>query len=194
MKDKILMIVFVLVLGSILTTALVAVNFLTTPIIVRNEQTTTRSSILRALSIEFDAAQVEETFAQNVEQRQAEGMTYYVAKDSSVAFPYSGSGLWGPIEGIIAVQPGFQRLKAVTIIRQEETPGLGSRVTESSYLRQFAGKRFADGLKMVQPGRADADNEIDSITGATMTSDAFVTILNRSLQQAMPSIRRGESQ
>ena len=194
MKDKILMIVFVLALGSILTTALVAVNYFTTPVIQRNEQITTESSILKALNIEFEPGEVQETFAEQVQSRQAEGLTYYVARDSSIAFPYSGSGLWGPIEGIIAVQPGFQRIKAVTIIRQEETPGLGSRVAEASYLGQFAGKLFADGLKLVQPGRSAADNQIDSITGATMTSDAFVSIVNRNLEEAVPAIRRGESQ
>ncbi|UCF99051.1 MAG: FMN-binding protein [Spirochaetaceae bacterium] len=194
MKDKILMIVFVLVLGSILTTALVTVNFFTTPVIEKNEQIATKSSILKALNIIFDADSVEEIFAENVEQRQEEGTIYYVTADSNIAFSYSGSGLWGPIEGIIAVQPDFETLKGITIIRQEETPGLGSRITEADYLAQFEGKRFAEGLKLVQPGRGSADNEIDSITGATMTSDAFISILNENLQVTMPAIRQGENQ
>ena len=47
---------------------------------------------------------------------------------------------------------------------------------------------------MVQPGRADADNEIDSITGATMTSDAFISIINANLEALMPVIRQGDGQ
>ena len=194
MKDKILMIVFVLVLGSILTAALVAVNHLTTPVIEKNEEIATKSSILRALNIPFDSQNVEEVFAGNVEQRQQNGTTYYLTKEDTIAFPYSGSGLWGPIEGIIAIQPDFQRLKGITIIRQEETPGLGSRIAEAAYLAQFENKRFTEGLEMVQPGRADADNEIDSITGATMTSDAFISIINANLEALMPVIRQGEGQ
>ena len=134
MKDKILMIVFVLVLGSILTAALVAVNFYTTPVIEKNEEIATKSSILKALNISFKQDTVEDIFAGNVEEKQQEGTTYYVAKDRNIAFPYSGSGLWGPIEGIIAVQPDFETLKGITIIRQEETPGLGSRIGEAPYL------------------------------------------------------------
>jgi Na+-transporting NADH:ubiquinone oxidoreductase subunit C len=192
MKDKILMIVFVLVLGSILTAALVAVNYATTPVIVRNEEIATKSSILRALNIRFDPQSAEETFAGNVEEKQRNGTTYYVTKENTIAFPYSGSGLWGPIEGIIAIQPDFERLKGITIIRQEETPGLGSRITEAEYLAQFQGKRFGEGLKLVQPGRGSRDDEIDSITGATMTADAFISIINENLEEVMPVIREGE--
>jgi len=194
MKDKILMVVFVLVLGSILTSALVAVNYFTTPVIEKNEETATKSSVLKALNIRFDPQKVEETFEDNVRVKQQNGTTYYIAKDGTVAFPYSGSGLWGPIDGIIAVQPDFQRLKGITIIRQEETPGLGSRITESDYLAQFRDKRFARGLKLVQPGRSSQDNEIDSITGATMTSNAFISIINKNLEEHVPAIKQGEGQ
>lgn len=194
MKDKILMIVFVLVLGSILTAALVAVNHVTTPVIEKNEEIATKSSILKALNIPFNQGEVEQIFADNVDEKQKDGITYYVAKDNNIAFPYSGSGLWGPIEGIIAVQPDFERLQGITIIRQEETPGLGSRIGEAPYLAQFEGKRFSDGLKLVQPGRSIRDNQIDSITGATMTSNAFIAILNDNLQEVMPAVKQGESQ
>jgi len=194
MKDKILMIVFVLVLGSILTAALVAVNYLTTPVIEKNEEIAIKSSILKALSISFEPDEVEETFSNNVERRQQNGTTYYVAEDGDIAFPYSGSGLWGPIEGVIAIQPNFETLEGITISRQEETPGLGSRITEAEYLAQFEGKRFTEGLKLVQPGRSSADNEVDSITGATMTTDAFVKILNENLRETVPAIAEGETQ
>jgi Na+-transporting NADH:ubiquinone oxidoreductase subunit C len=190
-KDKILMIVFILVLGTILTSALVAVNYYTTPVIVKNEEIATKSSILRAFGISFDPSTVEEVFAGNVKKREQNGTTYYVAENGDIAFPYSGPGLWGPIEGIIAIQPDFQTLEGVTISRQEETPGLGSRITEPQYLAQFEGKRFTGGLKLVQPGRASADNEIDSITGATMTSDAFIKILNENIRKTVPEIADG---
>jgi Na+-transporting NADH:ubiquinone oxidoreductase subunit C len=192
MKDKILMIVFVLVLGSILTAALVAVNYVTTPVIEKNEEIATKSSILEALSISFDPGEVEQVFENNVEQRERNGTTYYVSEDGDIAFPYSGSGLWGPIEGIIAIQPNFETLEGITISRQEETPGLGSRITEPQYLAQFQGKRFTEELKLVQPGRSSADNEVDSITGATMTTDAFVKILNDNIRETVPAIEEGE--
>jgi Na+-transporting NADH:ubiquinone oxidoreductase subunit C len=180
------------VLGSILTAALVAVAAYTTPIIQRNEALETKKSILAALEIPYQEDNVEEVFAAGVQEKKADGTTYYVSDNGDIAFPYSGPGLWGPIEGILAIGPQFETLTGVTIIRQEETPGLGSRIGEQSYLDQFKAKRFTDGLRLVTPGRSQADNEIDSITGATLSSDAFIGILNNALKSKVPVIKQGE--
>lgn len=194
MRAKILMVVFVLVLGTILTAALVAVNYLTTPVIQKNEELTIKSHVLHALGIEFSEDAVEQLFGQNIEEKQLRGKTYYLAKDKNIAFAFSGSGLWGPINGIIAVKPDLTTLKAITIIHQEETPGLGSRITEKPYLDQFHEKNIGSGLKLVPPGKASQPNEIDGITGATMTSNAFIAILNGNLKEYLPAIREGEKQ
>ena len=194
MKSRIMMIVFILVLGSILTAALVAVASYTTPIIQRNEALETRKSILEALEIPFGEDDVEEVFAGNVREKKADGIPYYAARSGDIAFDYAGPGLWGPIEGIIAVGPRFEALTGITIIRQEETPGLGSRIGESAYLDQFKARRFAGGLRLVAPGRSQADNEIDSITGATLSANAFIEILNDALERKVPVIQQGELQ
>ncbi len=192
MKDKIMMLVFVLVLGTILTGILVAVNWYTTPVISRNEQREIQASILEALDIPFPEGEQERVFAGSVQTRQAGGKTYYVAGEQGVAFPYSGSGLWGPINGIVALNPDLATLKGVTIIHQEETPGLGSRITEAAYLDQFRNKDFSSGLKLTPPGKAKANNEIDAITGATLSPKAFLDILNANLRGTVPAIREGE--
>jgi Na+-transporting NADH:ubiquinone oxidoreductase subunit C len=194
MKDKIMMLVFVLVLGTILTGVLVAVNFYTTPVIHKNEQHELEVNVLKALGIPFGEGQVGETFARSVKAKESGGKTYYVADGSGLAFAYSGSGLWGPINGIVAINPDLSTLKGVTIIHQEETPGLGSRITEQSYLDQFRGKDFTAGLKLVPPGKSRKNNEIDAITGATLTPKAFLQILNTSLASEVPAIREGEKQ
>ncbi len=192
MKDKIMMLVFVLVLGTILTGILVAVNWYTTPVISRNEQREIQAGVLRALGIPFAEGEEERVFAGSVQARQAGGKTYYVADGAGIAFPYSGSGLWGPINGIVALNPDLATLKGITILHQEETPGLGSRITEAAYLDQFRGKDFTSGLKLVPPGRSKANNEIDAITGATLSPKAFLDILNANLRASLPAIREGE--
>jgi len=192
MKDKIMMLVFVLVLGTILTGILVAVNWYTTPVISRNEQREVQAGVLQALGIPFDEEQVQQVFAGSVQARQAGGKDYYVAAEGAVAFAYAGSGLWGPINGIVALNADLQTLKGVTIIRQEETPGLGSRIAEADWLDQFRDKDFIAGLKLVPPGKSSANNEIDAITGATLSPKAFLDILNANLRAALPAIREGE--
>jgi Na+-transporting NADH:ubiquinone oxidoreductase subunit C len=194
MKDKLMMLVFVLVLGTILTGVLVAVNWYTTPVIERNQRRETEAGILQALGIPFPEGEEGKVFAEHVQTRQAAGETYYVADGGGIALPYSGSGLWGPIDGIVALNPDLSTLKGVTILHQEETPGLGSRIGERSYLDQFRGKDFGSGLKLVPPGKSRANNEIDAITGATLSPKAFLDILNANLRAAVPAIREGEKQ
>ena len=182
-----MMIVFVVVIGSILTGALVGVNRATAPVIQRNEELRLKRNVLAALEIpagETDA-DVETAFAAGVEAHTSGGMTFYTSRDTGdVAFQYTGPGLWGPINGAIAVKDEFTRIRGLTVFHQEETPGLGSRITEPAYLAQFRDKSFRSGLELVPPGRSTGDTQIDAITGATMTAAAFVDLLNENLAAA----------
>jgi len=173
-----MMVLFVLILGSILTTALVGVDSFTAPKIEKNVEIKLKSSVLEALEIPYDLENVEQAFSNNVKIQEENGTTFYIAANGDYALPYEGAGLWGPIKGIIAMNPDLQEISGLTIMQQEETPGLGSRIAEEEYLADFAGKRFSPDLDLVSPGTADGENEIDSISGATMSSKAFVDILN----------------
>ena len=137
-----------------------------------------QSSVLGALGIEYEIESIETTFVQSVQSMASDDLTYYRANDGRLALPYVGSGLWGPITGILAMTEDLSTIDGITIMHQEETPGLGSRIAEDEYLEQFIDKKPANGLKMTQPGRASADDEIDSISGATMSSKAFIELLN----------------
>lgn len=72
------------------------------------------------------------------------------------------------------------------IVSHSETAGLGSKCTESDFTSQFLGKP-AMILEYTKTG-ASADNEIDAISGATITTnaateaaDAAITFYQRSL-------------
>lgn len=68
----------------------------------------------------------------------------------------------------------------ITIISQSETAGLGARSTEPEWQAQFKGKDATKELSVVKtdPG----DNEIQAITGATITSKAVTRGVNTSLK------------
>ena len=178
MKEKILMILFVLILGTILTTSLVLVNSYTKPIIDTNEKVKLKSSILNALEVAYESDVVEETFDKYVQEKQVDETIYYVSQTGEIALPFEGSGLWGPITGILAMKPDLTEISGITIMHQEETPGLGSRIGDAPYLAHFVGKQFAPELEMLPPGKGGGKNQIDSISGATMSSKAFLVILN----------------
>ncbi len=183
------MLVFVVVVGTILTASLVAVSYYTEPIILKNNAITVKSNVLKALAIPFGEGEAEAVFARSVEEKKVGEKSFYVSKEGEVAFPFSGSGLWGPISGAIALLPDLQTLKGITIIHQEETPGLGSRITEEGYLKMFRNRKFTPQLKSVGAGKSSAENEIDSITGATMTSNAFIDILNDQLKANLAALK-----
>jgi Na+-transporting NADH:ubiquinone oxidoreductase subunit C len=178
MKGKLLLVIFVLILGSVLTTALVGVNSFTAPKIEKNAEIKLKSSVLEALEIPYVIEDVEQTFANNVKPAEIGEVTYFISANGDYALLYEGAGLWGPIKGIIAMNPDLVSISGLTIMQQEETPGLGSRIADDEYLAAFIGKRFTPVLDIVAPGKGGGESQIDSISGATLSSKAFVEILN----------------
>lgn len=59
----------------------------------------------------------------------------------------------------------------IKILSHNETPGLGSRITEDAFLGQFQGKS------------ADALNEVQAITGATISSGAVINSVRDKIQE-----------
>ncbi len=100
----------------------------------------------------------------------------------------TGPGLWGPITIMI----GFSSpevLSGISIVSQNETPGLGARIEEPWFTAQFAGKTGP--FILVEEGTSDDTNEIDAITGATRTSRYFRDIVNVAVSNG-PSIYGGQ--
>ena len=101
----------------------------------------------------------------------------------------TGPGLWGQITAFVGFDAAGARIKAVTFLDHVETPGLGARIDEPWFKRQFIGKRGPfNGLtpepkdkSMTTPSDAET---FDQITGATITSTAVRNIMNESLTRA----------
>lgn len=98
-----------------------------------------------------------------------------------VMLPISGTGYGGPIEAIIAVTGDMNIVAGLTVTSHSETPGLGGRIEEGAWRRQFIGKRIDDetGKPRLAVGRsaANADFEVDAITGATRTNTGITRML-----------------
>lgn len=178
MIDKIKMVLFVLILGTILSSALISVNVYTTPLIERNEAIKLQKTVLTAFGYEYDEETLEDIFNRNI-TTEGEGDTlYYRASNNLVAFPYEGKGFQGGITGILAMEADMKTISGVAILSQVETPGLGSRISEKPFLGQFAKKQFDPELGFVSAGKSKNNHEIDGISGATLSSKAIIKILN----------------
>ena len=78
---------------------------------------------------------------------------------------------------------GFEVLKA------SETPGLGMKCKEDAFKNQFAGIN-ADSIEYTKDG-AKADNEIDAISGATITTKAVTKGVNAAIAFLKQDIMQG---
>lgn len=100
----------------------------------------------------------------------------------AVAVEFEGPGLWGPIRGLLALEGDFQTIRGVSFYHHEETPGLGGEIGSARFQEQFKGKSIADaegrlGLVVTHGRKATGPNEVDGITGATMTSEKVQSML-----------------
>lgn len=172
------MIAFVLVFGIFWATALVAVDTMTGPRIEKYLLEKKRKKVLEALVIPYEAETIEQVFTSNVKADEIDGKTIYTAEDGSIAFEFAGPGSQGPMSGVIALSSGKDAIKGIAIISQSETPGLGSRVLAADNLKNFRDKKVVPQLDVVPAGTATAENEVDAITGATLTSNAIERIIN----------------
>jgi Na+-transporting NADH:ubiquinone oxidoreductase subunit C len=114
---------------------------------------------------------------------------YLSVKDgrlATAAFAFKGQGVWGQIEGFLALEPDLVTVAGVTFHKQEETPGLGGEIASDWFREQFRGKsirggpgggRGSPGIRIVKGGGASGPSEVDAITGATMTSQKVEDML-----------------
>lgn len=192
MKEKILIIIFVLILGSILTGMLVVLNYYTAPIIEKNIEIKTKSSVMEAFNMTFSAENLEKIFSDDIKAIKRGEKLFYISRNNEVAFGIDGFGLWGPIQGVIALKQDLKTIRGITIIHQEETPGLGGRIAEKDFLARFENKKVSPVLKILPPGKAKNENEVDGITGATMTINAFEKLINDNVKEYVALIKGDE--
>ncbi len=183
MRDNLRMILFVVILGVFLSAIILLVNAYTAPRIARNDALTIKRNILEAQKVDFSADAVEQVFDQNIDVVQKGGKTFYVLKNKDVAFEFNGPGLWGPIHGVVSLQSDLRTIKRITIIHQEETAGLGGRLAERSYMVNFENKKFSPTIELLNRRKAEKENEVDGISGATLTSKAFEKLINGQVAQ-----------
>ena len=190
MLDKIKMIGFVVVFGILWSSALVAVDKWTGPRIEKYLIEKKRKKILEALVIPYEVDSIEQVFTGNVSAEEIDGKTVYKAEDGSIAFEFAGAGSQGAISGVIALSSDQEAIKGLAIIQQSETPGLGSRVLAADNLVNFRGKKVVPELQLVAAGTASKDNEVDAITGATLTCNAIEKIINENVKATKVLISR----
>lgn len=135
---------------------------------------------------------------ESYDEVKADGMILYVGKKSNdpepvgVAFEAIGNGFQGKISIMVGISLDFKKINAIKILEQLETPGLGTKIVEDpsnkedrfwfpNQFKNLTTEPQIDVVKNIKPGKP---NEIQAITGATISSVAIATILDDGIQKA----------
>lgn len=117
----------------------------------------------------------------------------FEAVDGRVVIPVTGSGLWGPIWGYVALDKDMNTLAGIIMAHKGETPGLGAEIATPKYQARFVGKKIFEGdefvsVKLRKGGvtEANIEHEVDAISGGTKTSDGVTNMLYNSLSHYLP--------
>lgn len=93
------------------------------------------------------------------------------------AVPAQGQGYADTIKLIFGLTPDTTQITGLQILYNQETPGLGNKITEMAFRGQFAGRPGNAALTPVKK-HTGLPQDIDAVTGATISSQAICTIIN----------------
>lgn len=123
-----------------------------------------------------------------------EAVTVYAGYDASdrlvgYAVPGEKPGYQDVIRLIFGYDPAGDRVLGMKVLESKETPGLGAKITsDSSFIGEFDGiEPPLEGVKE----NGDGPHEVDMITGATISSEAVIEIINGRLEALGPTLRSG---
>lgn len=126
-----------------------------------------------------------------------EAFNVYVGLDEDgepvgVAFKADGNGFSGNVGVMVGLAMDYVHLKGIEILEQLETPGLGDRIREPEFKDQFKGVEVKPELGYIKFVKPEKPNQIQAITGATISSDAVVTNINNAVAKLESVLPRGD--
>jgi len=116
-----------------------------------------------------------------------DGEEIYAGKDREAetvgyACIAKGPGYQGEISVIVGLEPGLKKVTGIEILESVETPGLGGKILEDGFRGQFVNLLTVPRIDLVKGSPAKA-NEVQAITGATISSAAVTNILNNKINK-----------
>ena len=119
-----------------------------------------------------------------------EGEQYYI-------IPLYGAGLWNAIWGYVSLKGDINTVKGAVFDHTGETSGLGAEITQDWFQERFKEEKvFNEAGELVgvtvlkgnnDPNNNDkTDNEVDAISGATITGDGVTDMIKERLKHYLP--------
>ncbi|HOJ08138.1 MAG: FMN-binding protein [Ignavibacteriota bacterium] len=187
MKQIVVIIAALTIIGVIAGGSLSLVNNWAAPKIALNLKAETERAIFL---VHLDGKRYEE-----IKEAGFEVYKVYNEKDSAVGYSlvYDGNGFQGKIKLMIGLTEDLNKTTSIEILEQSETPGLGTKILEPPYKDQYNGLDVNPSVKLVKGAEPSNQNEVQSITGATISSRAVVIIVNEGIAKLKSIENKGAS-
>jgi electron transport complex protein RnfG len=130
---------------------------------------------------------------------------YYAGYDDDgrlvgIALEAAGQGFQDIVSILYGYSPECKCVIGMKVMASKETPGLGTKIeTDPAFRANFDaldvaltedGERIANPVVLVKPGKKSESWQIESITGATISSQAIADILEKSTAVMVPVIEK----
>lgn len=138
---------------------------------------------------------IEKEYSLPAEQRKLPVFVADVDGATKYILPIYGAGLWGPIWGYLSLDDNKATVYGTFFDHQGETPGLGAEITTPKFNNAFRNKQiFAGdrlvGIEVVKGGNASGVNQVDAISGGTITSKGVQSMIKNYLTYYEPFLKQ----
>ena len=187
---KISLILFLIT--AIAALLLAYVNKVTAPLIAENNQKKINDALAVVMTSATDFEKVENTdIAQKLaDNYDAEVDSIYMAKNADKTVGVCAIVVTKGYDAGLTTAVGVNlegKVEGIEIISHKETPGLGANATKPEFKDKFKGK--TQNIAVVKSGAKD--NEIDAMSGATMTSNGVTDGVNCVIDIAAELMKEG---
>jgi electron transport complex protein RnfG len=177
--------------GLISGLAIIGIYESTLPTITANKERELREAVFKVLP---GASQMQQLVYRDgelivTEDRQKDEQAVYGGYDEQgnfvgYAIPGAGPGFQDTIGLLYGYMPDRKLVVGMEVLESRETPGLGDKIyKDAEFVAGFAALSVKPEIVAVKKGTSSQANEIDAITGATISSKAVVRIINETHEE-----------
>ena len=181
MKETMKLIVRLFLITAIAGFVLAFVNSFTSPIIQERERKQYEMALKEVFkdAEKFDKLQDDKLLPIKEKIKNIENIEVAKQGDKTLEYVFKTlgkNGYGGDISMLMAVKLEDKSIVGFKVLKHSETPGLGSRVATAEYAKSVVGNKATEHL--VRNLNPTADNDIQAITGTTISVKAVLNGLN----------------
>lgn len=181
MKETMKLIVRLFLITAIAGFVLAFVNSFTSPIIQERERKQYEMALKEVFkdAEKFDKLQDDKLLPIKEKIKNIENIEVAKQGDKTLGYVFKTlgkNGYGGDISMLMAVKLEDKSIVGFKVLKHSETPGLGSRVATAEYAKSVIGNKATEHL--VRNLNPTADNDIQAITGTTISVKAVLNGLN----------------